>query len=211
MKIHLKLNLPGCELVIEEVNHQQGLFEFLKQIFDLIAERKDLLFLKSDFSIIKEETTGVRQTPKISPDITPDIKDQPMINPNSENQEKINQISKDAKLPVEKIARIFDFGKDLPSPSLNVEIKGKSLSEKQRQGLLLLMYAYSLLNQQDKLTSQQLKILMEKSNINPKNLFNALPSGGSNLIKKEDLSYRITLEGKIAAKQLLKEYCDNLN
>ncbi len=210
MKIRIKLNLPSSELEIEEDNHQD-LFEFLNNILDLIEDRKDILGIKSYPLTQKEETLGTTPISVNPPDIVPEIKGQPRTSPKSAPQEKIEQIAKDARLPAEKIARIFDFGTNLDIPPLNVEIKGNATTEKQRQGILLLMYINSVLNLQDKISSKQLKPFLEKSIIDPKNLFNAFPSGGTNQIKKEGQSYRITPEGKVAAKQLLKNLCDNIS
>lgn len=206
-KIILEINLPECRLKIEEDNLQQDIFEFLRIYFDFLEEKRDILSIERLPPLqvfTKPETIDEIQGPEVEPDVEPDLEGP------TESNDRVNLVAGDLRLPPDKVARIYDFGSPLAIPPTNIEIEGNSLSDKQRKGLLLILYVNSVLNNEDKMSSIQLKPFLAKSNVSPKNLFNALPPGGNNEIKKDEKTYRITLDGKMAAKELLKKICETL-
>ncbi|MHA2246594.1 MAG: TIR domain-containing protein [Candidatus Hodarchaeales archaeon] len=112
-------------------------------------------------------------------------------------------LSKIAKLDLEKLYVMFDFDAESTVPPLIIEINEETRVENQRIATVILLHANYILNQTNKLSSSELKVLLERSDVESDELNKAFKGAWSRLVKIEGKKYRITAKGRKKAKELL--------
>ncbi len=123
--------------------------------------------------------------------------------------EQINRLTKDSRIPPQKLKSIFDFDADSDIPPLLCKIEGDTRIQQQRIALYLILYANNLLKQNNSVNSSVLGNVLEKSNIDPSNLNKAI-IGISNHIRIDRKFYRITPPGIVEARRILTIVADKL-
>lgn len=199
MKIKLEVNLPGLSAEIEEENLNMDIFEFLDKLFQFVDSDKysSLIVVNNDREKIRKISSVIEKDKKV-----PEI---------SEYSEPIEKIAKDVQKNPEKIQMLYDFGADLEIPPLLMTLDTDIRTEQQRIAVLLFLYYNKTVKNEDKISSSTLSPLLTKSNIDPSELSKAFKGENAKFAKIDGRTYRITPQGIIEARKILKSYINTYN
>ena len=192
MKIKLIVNLPGLSAEIEEQNLNMDLFELLDKLIQFVDSDK-----YSSLIVINNDREKIS---KISSVIEKDKEPREI----SKYSEPIKKIANDIQINPEKIQMIYDFGADLEIPPLLIPIDTDIRTEQQRMAVLLFLYYSNTVKNEDKISSFTLSPILTKSNIDPSELSKAFRGENAKFVKIDGKTYRITPQGIIEARKILK-------
>lgn len=197
MKVKINIDTPAIKIEIEEENLETDIIEFLEKITNFIDKSLRQYYEKS-------------YKARLSPKEIKDTLDEEISK--SIYSEYCIMIAKDSKVELNFINQLYDFGSKLDTPPLLFGFETKSRAETQRKGLLLILYANSVINKEDSISSKNLTSILTKSNIDPTELNKSIKfENFEKYIKIEGKSYRITSPGKIEARRLINELYENKN
>jgi len=197
MKIKINIDTPAIKIEIEEENLETDIIEFLESITDFVEKSLKQFYEKRYKDHLSPKDTKVALEEEISESIYAEF---------------CIRIAKDSKVEQDFINQLYDFGSKLDTPPLLVGFKPKSRSEAQRKGLLLILYANSVINKEDSISSKNLTSILTESNIDPTELNKSVKSENfEKFIKIDGKSYRITSPGIIEARKLINELYENRN
>lgn len=194
MKINIRLKGSGYEFEIQDENFEGDIFEICSKFIEYINLNKDALAgIESELSIRKDFLSDVSKRKADELELTEEER----------YSEKIKKMSKATQLDPESLSMMFDFDAESNIPPLVIEINEETRVENQRIATVILLYANYILNQADKLSSSELKYLLESSDVESDELNKAFKGTWSQLIKIEGKTYRITAKGRKKAKELI--------
>ncbi|MHA2246630.1 MAG: hypothetical protein ACXADY_16935, partial [Candidatus Hodarchaeales archaeon] len=174
MKINIRMKGSGYEFEIQDENIEGDIFEICNKVIKFINLNKEALTgIESGLSITKDFPSEIskRKTDEIE-----------LIDEET-HSEKIMMISKITQVDPESLSLIFDFDAESTVPPLIIEINEETRVENQRIATVILLHVNYILNQTNKLSSSELKALLERSDVESDELNKAFKGTWSQLIK----------------------------
>ncbi len=199
LKIKIKVNIQGFNLEFEDIESQKDPFAFLEELILFIEKRQGYFKIQS------------KEQPKLEIEpATREVGPSNETNDLGEESDRIQRLSKDAKIDSDKLKLIYDFDADSDIPPLLCKIEGDTRTQQQRNALYLILYSNNVLNQNKTVSSLILKNILEKVNIDPSDLSKSVASISGHIVI-DGKSYRITLPGIIEARKILTEIATKIS
>ncbi len=198
LDINLEFKIYNVLVKLGINKYEGNLFEFLEDLLEYF-DRHDDIFKNPSIEMVEPH---VREN--TFNEITTSVLPSKMIR-NEGSLNKCQKISYDSKIAPDKIEMVYDFGTDDEVPPILLIIKRDTRTETQRIAILLILYANKVINQMDKMSSQSLTPILIKSDIDPTASNKAFRGDYSKFIKIEGKTYRITNQGMLKARNLIRE------
>lgn len=196
LEINLEFKIYGTLVKIGINDFEGDLFKFLDDLLEYFNQHNDI-FENTEPQINENAFNEI--TTSILPSKT--IRHQGSL-------DNCQKIAYDSKITPDKIEMVYDFGTDDEVPPILLIIKRDTRTETQRIAIILILYANKVINQMDKMSSHSLTPILIKSDIDPTASNKAFRGEYSRFVKIEGKTYRITNQGTLKARNLIRELID---
>ena len=197
LEINLEFKIHNTSVKIGINNYEGNLFEFLDDLLEYFSHHDDI-FKNTSIEMVEPY---VRE--KASNEITTSILPSKTIR-NEGSLNKCQKIAYDSKITPDKIEMVYDFGTDDEVPPILLIIKRDTRTEAQRIAIILILYANKVINHMDKMSSHSITPILIKSDIDPTASNKAFRGEYSKFVKIEGKTYRITNQGMLKARNLIR-------